>query len=295
VATAQAAPRFNLAHEIFDRLGIPREYLAHLRELRQRMLRCLFTVAFFYAIFFLFEFVPAGALGGVPLYAPEFSPFHPVAGQVLGRMIDDLIPPDISVFQVSPFEVPVLYVQIALTMALVCSLPMLLYQFGRFVMPALYPHERRVLLRLIGPGLALFAVGAVFAYLVVLPPLLHFMFEYSRELASSSNFALTVSVAEAISFALILLLAFGFVFELPLLMNLLTRIGIVQSSTWWHYWRHAFVGFLVVGGFITPDTSGVTQLLVSLPMVGLYLGGAVLATITERRARERELARRGAS
>jgi sec-independent protein translocase protein TatC len=208
-------------------------------------------------------------------------------------MILDLIPPDIQVFQVSPYEIPVLYVQIALTLSLICSMPMVLYQFGRFVMPALYPHEKRLLAKLIGPGLVLFAVGAAFAYTVVLPPLMHFMFEYSRQLAAGTNFALTVSVSEAISFALILLLAFGLVFEMPLIMNLLTRLGLVQATTWWTYWRHAVVAFLLVGGFITPDTSGVTQLLVSVPMIGLYLGGAALASLTQRRARERELARRG--
>ncbi len=291
MARAQAPPQFNIAHEIFDRLGIPKEYLAHLRELRQRMLRVLFTVGFFYGVFFLFEFEPAGTLGPVTLYTPHFSPFHPFAGQVLGAMVDSLIPPDVTVFQVSPYEIPVLYMQIALTLSLVASMPMILYQFGRFVMPALYPRERREIVRFVGPGLGLFAVGISFAYLVVLPPLLHFLFEYSRELAinaASAQFLISVSIAQAISFALILLLAFGLVFELPLVMNLLTRIGIVQASTWWRFWRHAVIGFLILGGFITPDTSGVTQLLVSLPMIGLYMGGAVFATLNERRARERE-------
>jgi sec-independent protein translocase protein TatC len=294
VATAQAPANakspadYSFAEEIFKRLGIPTTYLAHLRELRQRLIRVMFTVGFFYAFFFLFELVPAGELYGVTLYAPQFSPFHPFAGQVLERLINDIIPSDIRVFQVSPYEVPVLYVQIALTLSAVCSMPMILYQFGRFVIPALYPHERRVLARLIGPGLFLFAVGAIFAYTVVLPPLVNFMFEYSRELAAGTHFELTVSVAEAISFALVLILAFGVVFEMPLVMNLLTRIGIVQARTWWRFWRHAIVGFLIVGGFITPDTSGVTQLLVSVPMIGLYLGGAASASLTERRARERE-------
>lgn len=293
MATAQAPSQFSLVGEIFDRLGIPKEYLAHLRELRQRLLRVIFTVGFFYAFFFLFELRPAGSIGNVPLYAPQFSPFHPFAGQVLERLILDLIPPDIQIFQVSPYEIPVLYVQIALTLALVCAMPMILYQFGKFVIPALYPHERRVLLRLLGPGLALFAIGVIFAYIVVLPPLVNFMFEYSRELSQQTNFALTVSVSEAISFALILLLAFGIVFEMPLIMNILTRIGIVQARTWWRFWRHAIVAFLLVGGFITPDTSGVTQLLVSVPMIGLYMGGAAAASITERGQREREAKRRG--
>lgn len=274
---------------IFDRLGIPRSWLSHLRELRARLLRILFTVAFFYGLFFLFEFKQVGTLGGVPIIAPVFSPFHPFAAQMLTKMLGDLIPPDVQVFQFSPTEIVVLYMQIALVFAIACAMPMALYQFGRFVMPALYKHERRELMRLIAPGMLLFAVGCAFAYRIVVPPILNFLFEYSRELSAESPglIIVSVSVGQALEFAIMLILAFGFVFEMPLVMMVLTRIGIVQARTWRRYGRHAAVGFLIVGGLITPDTSGVTQILVALPMMGLYFSGCVLAELAQRRAAAR--------
>jgi sec-independent protein translocase protein TatC len=275
--------------QILDRLGIPRSFLAHLRELRSRLLRVLFTVGFFYILFFMFEFREVARLGGLPVVAPAFSPFHPFSAQLLTRMRSDLIPPDVQVIQVSPTEIVILYMQIALVMAIACAMPMALYQFGRFVMPALYRHERRELVRLIAPGVLLFALGCAFAYRIVVPPILNFLFEYSRELSSQSPGVILVSVSlgQALEFAMMLVLAFGFVFEMPLVMSALTRIGIVEARTWRRFSRHAAVGFLLAGGFITPDTSGVTQVLVALPMMGLYFSGCVLAEFAGRRAAAR--------
>ena len=274
---------------VFERLGIPRSWLSHLRELRARLLRILFTVAFFYGLFFLFEFKQVATLGGVPIIAPVFSPFHPFAAQMLSKMLGDLIPRDVQVIQVSPTEIVVLYMEIALVFAIACAMPMALYQFGRFVMPALYAHERRELMRLITPGVMLFAVGCAFAYRIVVPPIINFLFEYSRELSAQAPglILVSVSVGQALEFAMMLILAFGFVFEMPLVMSALTRIGIVQARTWRRYARHAADGFLIVGGIITPDTSGVTQVLVALPMMGLYFGGCLLAVYGERRAAAR--------
>jgi len=283
---ATALKQQDFLRQLFERFGIPTSYLAHLRELRQRLLRILYTLMFFYALFFVFRFDEVARWGALPIYAPSFSPFSPLASQLLGRMISDLIPADVQLIQVAPAELVILYMQISLTLAVACSMPMVLYQFGRFVMPALYPHERRELVRLMVPGLGLFAAGALFAYLFIVPPIMNFLFEYTRELAQGINgpvVLVSVSVGEAIQFALLIFLAFGIVFELPLVMNLLTRLGVVDSRTWWRYWRHAAVGFLIVGGIITPDTSGVTQLLVALPMMALYFGGAGLATISQRR------------
>jgi sec-independent protein translocase protein TatC len=277
---------------VFDRFGIPRSYLAHLRELRSRLLRVLFTVGFFYVIFFMFEFRQVAQLWGLPIYAPEFNPFHPLAAQLITQIRFDLIPADIPVFQFSATEIVVLYMEISIVLSIVCSMPMILYQFGRFVMPALYPHERRELFRLMAPGVMLFSLGCAFAYRVVVPPMMDFLFQYSRELSAQSPglIIVSVSIGQALEFALMLVLAFGFVFELPLVMSLVTRIGLVQARTWRRYSRHAIVGFLIVGGIITPDTSGVTQVLVALPMMGLYFAGCLLAEIAERRSAARRSA-----
>lgn len=288
-STTSAAPGLTLLEFLFDRFGVPRSYLAHLRELRGRLIRVFFTVGFFYALFFMFEFRVVATVGGVPIPAPFPSPFHPFAAQLFTKVRFDLIPADVSTIVFSPTEIVILYMEIALTLAIACSMPMILYQFGRFIMPALYPHERRELMKLIAPGVLLFATGCAFAYRFVVPPMLNFLFEYTRELiaAAPGTVTLTVSIGQALEFAMVLVLAFGAVFEMPLVMSALTRIGIVEAKTWRRFWRHAFVGFLVLGGFLTPDTSGVTQILVAMPMMGLYIGGCALAYISERRASSR--------
>jgi sec-independent protein translocase protein TatC len=201
-------------------------------------------------------------------------------------MVADLIPPDVQLIQFSPPEIVILYMQIALALAIACSMPMILYQFGRFVMPALYAHERREMVRLLGFGLVLFSLGCLFAYRIVVPPIMDFLFEYSREFAAGSpgTILVSVSIGQALEFCIILVLAFGVVFEMPLVMGVLTRLGVVQAKTWRQYWRHAFVAFLIVGGLITPDTSGVTQVLVALPMTALYLTGCVFAFAAEKRS-----------
>ena len=281
-----AQPPKDFAAELLERFGIPTSYLSHLRELRQRLLRILYTMGFFYTLFFLFEFREVARVGDLPLYAPFLSPFHPFAAQVMGRMTDDLAPAGVVLIQTSSVEIVILYMQIALALAVACSMPMILYQFGRFVMPALYPHERRELVRLVVPGLLLFSVGCIFAYTIIVPPILNFLFEYAREFAqtSSGTVLVTVSIGQLLEFALTLVLVFGVVFEMPLVMNVLTRIGVVEAKTWLRYWRHAVVAFLIVGGVITPDTSGVTQVLVALPMTALYFTGCALALFSARRA-----------
>src|SRR5690349_19415033 len=96
---------------LFDRFGISRKYLAHLRELRSRLLRVLFTVGFFYVLFFMFEFKQVAELWGVPVFAPVFNPFHPFAAQLVTQIRIDLIPADVQVFQISATEIVVLYME----------------------------------------------------------------------------------------------------------------------------------------------------------------------------------------
>jgi len=136
-------PSPSLLEYLFDRFGIPRAYLAHLKELRSRLLRVFFAVGFFYGLFFMFEFKVVATLGGVPVVAPVPSPFHPFAAQLFTKMRADLIPADVRTIVFSPTEIVILYMQISLMLAIACAMPMILYQFGRFIMPALYPHERR--------------------------------------------------------------------------------------------------------------------------------------------------------
>jgi Sec-independent protein secretion pathway component TatC len=111
------------------------------------------------------------------------------------------------------------------------------------------------------------------------------MFDNTTAMAISK----TVLLTEFVNFVFLFLLAFGFVFEIPLLMVGLTKLGVVQPATWKGGWRYAVVGSLVFGAFITPDGSGVTELIVAVPMCALYGIGTGLSYAVARGARNQEM------
>ncbi|UCC93607.1 MAG: twin-arginine translocase subunit TatC, partial [Thermoplasmata archaeon] len=98
----------------------------------------------------------------------------------------------------------------------------------------------------------------------------------------------TIAVTKFLSWVFLMILAFGIIFLLPIFMAGLTKLGIVAAQTWKNGWRYAIVAFVIIGGIITPDVSGVTQIIVAVPMTILYVIGIYLCIRIERKAEERE-------
>jgi sec-independent protein translocase protein TatC len=128
------------------------------------------------------------------------------------------------------------------------------------------------------PASALFAVGAALGFLVLTPFTFRLLFRY----VGAMGLAPVLGVRDFVAFALLYSLAFGIVFELPVFVYALTRLGVVPAAAWRRHWRAAVIGSLVFGMIVTPDNSGITMLLVAAPMVALYLGGAWAAARWER-------------
>jgi len=151
---------------------------------------------------------------------------------------------------------------------------------GMFIAPALYAKEKKVILRLVVPAVLLFAGGVAIAFLVVLPFTFTFLYSVAASLGAQRLF---LPLDEFLDFTLIFTLGFGLAFEMPIVMYALTASGMIRAVTWRKYWRLAIIGIFFFGAFITPDGSGVTMLLVALPMTGLYVAGYVAAALSERR------------
>jgi sec-independent protein translocase protein TatC len=96
-----------------------------------------------------------------------------------------------------------------------------------------------------------------------------------------------LGVQQFVQFALLYPIAFGLVFELPVFVYALTRLGVVRAATWRRHWRGAVIGSLVFGMIVTPDNSGITMLLIALPMIALYLGGVAVASRWESQSTAR--------
>ena|SRR5215207_2589421 len=171
--------------------------------------------------------------------------------------------------------------------ALLFSLPLLLYQLYAFVLPAFSPTERRVALPLMLMVPFLFYAGIVFAYFLVLPAAVNFLQNFNDD-----NFDILLQARDYYKFAVMLLAAMGVLFQLPVVILGVTRMGILSVAQLRKGRRYAIVVIAVVA-MLLPGTDPVTMLSLMVPMIVLYEGSILLASLLDRRA-ERARAREAA-
>jgi sec-independent protein translocase protein TatC len=175
------------------------------------------------------------------------------------------LPPNRRLQALKPTTYLMLSMQIALLGGLVLALPVIFYQFWRFVTPGLLPRERRLVLPVVALSVACFLVGAIFCYTVVLPTGL--LFFLSMEPADMTS---QWAVDEYISLVLWMLLGFGVIFELPVLALFLSRLGLVSADLLRRMRRYAVVVIFIVSAILTPSPDPFSQLLMAFPLMGLY-------------------------
>jgi sec-independent protein translocase protein TatC len=189
---------------------------------------------------------------------------------------------------------PAGYLNLVLTTGLylgvVLASPYVLYQFWLFVAPGLYKHERKAVAGFIVPTVLLFFGGIVFAYYVILPYLLKFLVTFQ----GNGSFTPLIDVEEYTDMLLIVLIGVGAVFELPVVMFVLTLFNIVTPQFLWKNFRYALVIITVAAAIITPTPDATTMLVFMAPMILLYLVGVGVSWMVVRRKRRTELARQGA-
>ncbi len=173
---------------------------------------------------------------------------------------------------------------VAAYFALLCALPVLIYEAYAFVIPALNPGERQVAMPIMAAAPALFLAGAVFAYFIVLPPAVHFLQGYNHE-----NFQVLIQAKAYYSFEVFTMLAIGVAFQMPLGLLGLHRIGVINGNTLTKHWRYATVGIAVIAAAM-PGADPVTTGLETLPLVILFLASIVMLKIADRRAAARAAA-----
>jgi sec-independent protein translocase protein TatC len=168
---------------------------------------------------------------------------------------------------------------IALVFGAMAASPILLWQFWRFLVPALYPTERRYIARLVPISIVLFLGGVVFAYFTVLRFVLAFLVRVSSE------FTGLITISNYLSFTEHLLIPFGLLFEYPLLVYFLAKIGILTPELLVRYRKYSIVGVFIIAAILTPSPDPLTMLIVAFPMVILYEAGIIVARIVFRKKR----------
>jgi sec-independent protein translocase protein TatC len=177
--------------------------------------------------------------------------------------------------------------KVAAMAGLLLSLPILLYEAYAFILPAFSPRERQVALPLMLGVPFLFIGGVVFGYLMVLPPALRFLQNFNDE-----SFNVLIQARDYYSFAILILVAMGLLFQIPIGILAATRAGIVNTGQLRHGRRYAFLTTAVVA-MVLPGQDPVTMLMMMVPMYVLYEASILLSALFDRRQR-RALARREA-
>lgn len=236
-------------------------FTAHLRELRQRLIVTVIAVAAgFLASYYysdrLFRFLAKPLLDALP-QGQDFMVFTGV---------------------VEPFFI---YLKVALLGGIVLASPIILYQVWAFVAPGLYKNEKQWFLFTVLFSIALFAAGVVFAFEAVFPFGFKYLLSYSTQ-----GLKPFLSMGQYFSMATRLLLAFGIVFQLPLAILVLSRLGIVSARQLISWWRYAIVAILIVSAVLTPTPDIFNQLMMAGPLAVLYAVGIVVAFVFGKRPPE---------
>lgn len=234
-------------------------FMSHLVELRDRLIRALLSIL----IVFLCLFAWAKDL--YALLAQPLLASLPQGGQMIATDV------------VGVFLVPM---KVALMVAFLIALPYVLYQAWAFVAPGLYAHEKRLALPLVATSVLLFFVGMAFAYFVVFPSVFGFMAQIAPE-----GVAWMTDIDKYLSFVLSSFIAFGVTFEVPVIVIVLVKLGVVQLSTLKEWRPYVIVGAFIVGAVFTPPDV-VSQLFLAIPLCLLYELGMMLARFVSKPAED---------
>ena len=184
-----------------------------------------------------------------------------------------LVPAGVSkLIALSPTENFTTYFRVALFSGFALSMPVVLYEIYAYIDPALHPNERRFALTL-GPFvLLLFVAGMLFCYFILLPNALKFLINFGSEVIDNQ-----LRASEYLSFVTLFIVGMGLVFEMPVLIYALIRIGIVQRSWLTSRRRYVFLIVFIVAAVVTPTPDPFNQTLVALPMYLLFELGLLLS------------------
>ena len=170
----------------------------------------------------------------------------------------------------------ILYMKVSLLVALFVASPVILYQLWAFISPGLYPRERSYAAPFIIVASLFFCGGGLFGYYVAFPYAARFL------LSIASDFEPALTIRSLFGFESKIILGMGLVFEMPVVIFLLSRIGIVTPGFLLHHLKYAVLVIFIVAAVITPTPDVITQCVFALPMLGLYLLGIAAAYIVPR-------------
>jgi sec-independent protein translocase protein TatC len=246
--------------EAENKAGTEMPFLDHLEELRSRLIW----------------------MGGAVLVLAIVGFFVVTGFDVIGLLKKPIVPlvPEGKLLFTSPTEPMAVTLKLSLVFGIIFAAPMIIYHAWAFLSPALFEHEKKLVVPAVIGGFVLFLMGVAMAYFLVLPLGLKFLLGFQTQALDP-----IITIGEYLKFATRLILAFGIIFQLPLVSVLLAALGLITSDTLKKFRRHAIVGLAALSAILTPADVG-TMLMMMGPMLLLYeISILPAALVTRRRPR----------
>jgi sec-independent protein translocase protein TatC len=228
----------------------------HLEELRSRIIRCLLATTVGFVLTFFWTDKVMWFLS---------RPLEPALAKY---------PDKVKLIQDTPAGAFVASMKIAFFAGLILASPYILHHIWAFVAAGLYRHERRSVKFYVVPGFLLFFAGAALAYFFVLPWALNFLIRWAVEETGLVSLLTLNSYVSLVAWSMFV---FGLVFQMPLIMVFLMRLGVVEPDTFRHYRRHAIVASFAVAMVLTPPDV-ITQIALASCMTALYEGAILVGS-----------------
>jgi len=238
-------------------------FISHLIELRDRLVKASIGIAIACAALLLW---PGPAQVYDFLAAPMLASLPPGAKMIATGVA-------------APFLVPM---KVTLVLAIIVALPWVFYQIWAFIAPGLYAHEKRLVLPLVISSSVLFVCGVAFCYFLVFGRVFHFIAEFAP-----TSIAVMPDIENYLDFVMSMCLAFGATFEVPVVVVILVRMGIVTVEKLKSVRPYVIVGAFVIAAILTPPDV-LSQLALAIPMCLLYELGLLVAPMFVRATRAPE-------
>ncbi|MGR3319790.1 MAG: twin-arginine translocase subunit TatC [Candidatus Anammoxibacter sp.] len=231
----------------------------HLEELRKRIIYCVIAIIFCFVICWIFKET-------ILLLAKRP---HIIAMSKLGLTTDLQV--------ISYQEGFYAYIKLCFISAIFFAYPIIVYQIWKFVNPGLYKKERKYFFSFIFISFLTFLVGILFGYFLLIPLGLQFLISIL-----GSGVAPIITMGQYISFVFLLTIALGFVFQLPIIILLITKIGLLKAEDFIKWRKYAILCTFIISAIITPPDP-FTQIMTAVPMIALYEAGILAAKPTKKR------------
>jgi len=256
-----ATPGDDQDQEPYDDSGSKMSFLEHRDERRKRLINIVYSLI-------------AGCI---------------VAYIFIGKIVDfvmkpmqEMLPHDAAgagkLMYTAGSEPFMLFIKIGFLVGIFIASPLILWQVWKFIAPGLYSHEKKFAIPFVMLSTIFFVAGGLFAHYVAFPVTWRFFISFSTD-----YMVFMPKIDEAFSLYTKMLLGFGVIFEMPTLVFFLARMGVVTGQFLLKYFKYAFLGIFIIAAVISPGTDMMSQVVMAVPMLGLYLISIVIAFIFQKR------------